>query len=216
MIYQTQKNHLACLNYWCPQGLQPVILSAESPECLKSTTAPLPRLQRSEKCNGSSLGILSSTDVLLRWFEMSVASQLSPNWPAVQTKLSLCASIMYVCLFARLGQHFGWLLGSWLKSFTASFLVCYYPDSLSNECSVVIWHIRTWSISMCVCLGVYFCSISPSLGQLLLRVSPSKIKSRKKPNEIKMLHSKFIIVVIGPHSGKYLSMCLSPIEIIKT
>lgn len=163
-----------------------------------------------------SLEILSSTDVLLSQFERRGTSQLPLSWPAMQTKLSLCASIMYACMYAKLGRHFGWLLGSWLKIFTTSFLFCYYPDSLSSKCSIFIWRVCTWSISMYVCIGIYFCSSLPSLGKLLLGVSCSKMKFRKKSNEIKKLHSKFIIVIIGSHSGKYLSMCLSPIEIIKT
>lgn len=69
---------------------------------------------------------------------------------------------------------------------------------------------------MCVCLGMYFCSILLSFGRLLLRVSPNKMKSQGKSNKVKMLCSKFIIVVIGPYSGKYLSIYLSSIEIIRT
>lgn len=69
---------------------------------------------------------------------------------------------------------------------------------------------------MCVRLGMLFCSILPSLGRLLLRVCPSKNKAQRKGNDVKMLHSKLLIVVLGLHSGKYLSMCLSPVEIIRT
>lgn len=39
---------------------------------------------------------------------------------------------------------------------------------------------------------------------------------REISDGVKMLRSEFITVVIGPHSGKYLSMCLSPIEIVRT
>lgn len=39
---------------------------------------------------------------------------------------------------------------------------------------------------------------------------------REISDEVKMLHNEFITVVIGPHSGKYLSMCLSPVEIVRT
>lgn len=136
---------------------------------------------------------------------------------ADQVKLMCIYNIcLYVCqTWTTFWLAFGELANKF-HHFLFFFGVCYYPDSLSSKCSIFIWHICTWSISMCVCLGIYFCSILPSLGRLLLRVSPSKMKSRKKSNEVKMLHSKFIIVVVGPHSGKYLSMCLSPIEIIRT
>lgn len=167
------------------------------------------------ECSDSSLEVLSPADVLLSWLEPSVRSQLPSNWPAAQTSSAYVhLKCMPVCN-AKLGQHFGWLLGSWLRSLTTSFLFCYYPDSPSGKCSIFIWHICTWSFSMCVCLGIYSCFILLSL-QRLLPTASSKMKSRERPNEVKMLHSKFIIVFIGPSSGKYLSMCLSPIEINRT
>lgn len=69
---------------------------------------------------------------------------------------------------------------------------------------------------MCVSLGIHSSSILPSLGRLLLIASPRKMKFQEKSNEVEMLLSKFIIVFTGPCSGKYLSMCLSPIEINRT
>ena len=134
---------------------------------------------RDSKCSGSSLEVLSSPDVLLSQFGQCGTHQLPANWPAVQTQLSICAPITYVCMDARLGQHFGCLLGSWLKILAASFLSCYCPDSLSSKCCIFVWHICTWSISMCVCLGMYFFCSLPSLGRLLLGVSPSRMKFRK-------------------------------------
>lgn len=68
------------------------------------------------ECSDSSLEILSPADVLLSWLEPSVRSQLPSSWPAPQTSSAYVhLKYMPVCS-AKLGQHFGWLLGSWLKS----------------------------------------------------------------------------------------------------
>lgn len=101
-----------CPNYWCLWGLQLAIPSPENPECLTNTNVSLPKLQRSKKCNGSFLEMLNSDGMLLSQFELSVTSQVPANWPAGQSKLSLCAYVMYVSAHARLWQHFSWLLGS--------------------------------------------------------------------------------------------------------